>query len=82
MPLHLVTGASAVGVLAALWYRRYPLARVLAAAQVTFDARARQSYFVRVAASPATVPGGDVGAYSLSVTPDDAGSGITQRGRG
>ncbi len=47
-----------------------------AAAQVTFDARARQSYFVRVAASPATVPGGDVGAYSLSVTPDDAGSGI------
>jgi cytochrome d ubiquinol oxidase subunit II len=36
VPLHLATGASAVGVLAALWYRRYRVARVLAGAQVSF----------------------------------------------
>jgi cytochrome bd ubiquinol oxidase subunit II len=36
VPLHLATGASAVGVLAALWYRRYRVARILAAAQVSF----------------------------------------------
>ena len=35
IPLHLATGASAIGVLAALWYRRYRLARVLASAQVS-----------------------------------------------
>jgi cytochrome d ubiquinol oxidase subunit II len=36
VPLHLATGTSAVGVLAALWYRRYRVARILAAAQVSF----------------------------------------------
>ena len=36
VPLHLATGASAVGVLATLWYRRYRVARILAAAQVSF----------------------------------------------
>ena len=35
VPLHLATGASAVGVLAALWYRRFRLARLLAGAQVS-----------------------------------------------
>jgi cytochrome d ubiquinol oxidase subunit II len=35
IPLHLVTGVSAVGALAALWFRRYRLARVAAAVQVT-----------------------------------------------
>ncbi|MEP6653311.1 MAG: cytochrome d ubiquinol oxidase subunit II, partial [Myxococcales bacterium] len=33
-PLHLVTGAAAAGALAALWWRRFQLARVLAALQV------------------------------------------------
>jgi cytochrome d ubiquinol oxidase subunit II len=36
VPIHLATGLCAVGVLAALWYRHYRLARVLAAGQVTF----------------------------------------------
>jgi cytochrome d ubiquinol oxidase subunit II len=35
IPLHLVTGVSAVAALAALWFRRYRLARVAAAAQVS-----------------------------------------------
>jgi cytochrome d ubiquinol oxidase subunit II len=35
VPLHLATGVSAIAVLAALWYRRYRLARVAAAAQVS-----------------------------------------------
>lgn len=34
-PLHLVTGAAAAGALAALWWRRFRLARALAALQVT-----------------------------------------------
>jgi cytochrome d ubiquinol oxidase subunit II len=33
-PLHLVTGATAAGALAALWWRRFQLARALAALQV------------------------------------------------
>ena len=36
VPLHLATGATAIGVLAALWYRRYRLARFGAALQVSF----------------------------------------------
>jgi cytochrome d ubiquinol oxidase subunit II len=36
LPLHLATGAAAITVLAALWYRRYPLARVTAGMQVSF----------------------------------------------
>jgi cytochrome bd ubiquinol oxidase subunit II len=35
IPLHLVTGAAAIGVLAALWYRRYRLARLAAGLQVS-----------------------------------------------
>jgi cytochrome bd ubiquinol oxidase subunit II len=35
IPLHLATGASAVTVLAALWYRRYRLARAAVAVQVS-----------------------------------------------
>jgi cytochrome d ubiquinol oxidase subunit II len=35
IPLHLLTGGSAVAALAALWFRRYRLARVAAAAQVS-----------------------------------------------
>jgi cytochrome d ubiquinol oxidase subunit II len=35
LPLHLVTGGAALGTLAALWFRRYRLARVAAAAQVS-----------------------------------------------
>ncbi len=35
MPLHIVTGVSAIAALAALWYRRYRLARMAAAAQVS-----------------------------------------------
>ena len=35
LPLHLVTGVTAIGVLAALWYRRYWLARIGAALQVS-----------------------------------------------
>jgi cytochrome d ubiquinol oxidase subunit II len=35
IPLHLATGVSAVAALAALWFRRYRLARVAAAAQVS-----------------------------------------------
>lgn len=33
-PLHVATGGTAVGALVALWRRRYPLARILAGAQV------------------------------------------------
>jgi cytochrome d ubiquinol oxidase subunit II len=36
LPLHLATAAAALTVLAALWYRRYPLARVTAGVQVSF----------------------------------------------
>ena len=36
VPLHLATGVTAIGVLAALWYRRYRLARLGAALQVSF----------------------------------------------
>ena len=36
VPLHLATGAAAAGVLAALWYRRYRVARLIAGAQVSF----------------------------------------------
>ena len=36
VPLHLATGATAIGVLAALWYRYYRLARLGAALQVSF----------------------------------------------
>jgi len=35
LPLHLLTAATAVTALAALWYRRYPLARLVAAVQVS-----------------------------------------------
>ncbi|MEZ0333797.1 MAG: cytochrome d ubiquinol oxidase subunit II [Gemmatimonadales bacterium] len=35
IPLHVVTGASAIAALAALWFRRYRLARIAAAAQVS-----------------------------------------------
>ena len=35
LPLHLATGVSAVAVFAALWYRRFALARVLAGLQVS-----------------------------------------------
>jgi cytochrome d ubiquinol oxidase subunit II len=35
VPLHLVTGLTAIGVLAALWFRRYRLARVGAGLQVS-----------------------------------------------
>jgi cytochrome d ubiquinol oxidase subunit II len=36
LPIHIVTGLSAVAAIAALWTRRFRLARVAAAAQVTF----------------------------------------------
>jgi cytochrome bd ubiquinol oxidase subunit II len=36
LPLHLVTGTSAVTAIVALWLRRYPLARLAAVAQVSF----------------------------------------------
>lgn len=36
LPLHIVTGISAVTAIAALWKRRYRIARLAAAAQVTF----------------------------------------------
>jgi cytochrome d ubiquinol oxidase subunit II len=36
LPLHIITGVSAVTAIAALWTRRFRLARVAAAAQVTF----------------------------------------------
>jgi cytochrome d ubiquinol oxidase subunit II len=35
VPLHLATGATAIAVLAALWYRRFRLARIAAGLQVT-----------------------------------------------
>jgi cytochrome d ubiquinol oxidase subunit II len=35
VPLHLVTAASAIGVLAALWYRRFRLARIAVGLQVS-----------------------------------------------
>jgi cytochrome d ubiquinol oxidase subunit II len=35
LPLHLATGASAIGVLAALWYRRFRLARIGVGLQVS-----------------------------------------------
>jgi cytochrome d ubiquinol oxidase subunit II len=35
IPLHLATGATAIGVLAALWYRRFRLARIAVGLQVS-----------------------------------------------
>jgi cytochrome d ubiquinol oxidase subunit II len=64
IPLHLATGASAIAVLAALWYRRYRLARAAVAVQVSLIvwgwALAQYPYLlppdftVRNSASPAT----------------------------